>query len=511
MTTSAKQNTLPVPPSTPCLVGTGRATWRTANPEREPLDMWAEVAAAAIGDAADGAGVDAASIQARIDDLGVVHCQAWHYDDPPARLADRLGLRPGRRELSILAGTSPQRLLDSAAVRMRDGTTSVALVVGAEALATRRALAKLGQPPAWSYPHPQPPELPIDVAQWYLPTEIEHGILPAWLTFALLGQARWAARGGSDRDRERMGRIVDHLNAIGAANPDAWFRQRRDAAELCTPTAANRLVATPYTKLMTAYLDVDMAAANLMVTHAVADEWGVPPERRVYLRGCGFARDAVHIGARDTLAASPAMRQAIATALARSSLSVADIDVFDLYSCFPSAVEFALDAMDLDGDDARSLSVTGGLACHGGPGSNYMGHSISHAVDTIRSGRAENALVTGVGMHMTKHVAAVWSAHPGSFGADDDGPQQWAEPSNSGEAARVVDHASGSGRVLAASVVDDIGDGNCRVVAICELADGRRCYATSTGAHELATVAAGGWVSATAAIEPSGSVNQLRL
>lgn len=500
-----------VPPSTPCIVGTARSTWREATPDREPLDMWAEVATAAIGDAAAGAGVDAAAITARIDDLGVVHCQSWHYDDPPARLADRLGLRPGRRELSILAGTSPQRLLDSAAVRMREGSTNVALVVGAEALATRRALAKVGQAPTWSYPHPTPPELPIDIGQWYLPTEVEHGILPAWLTFALLGQARWAERGGSRGDLERMGRIVDHLNAVGSANPDAWFRTRRTAEELCSPTASNRLVATPYTKLMTAYLDVDMAAANLLVTQAVADEWGVPPERRVYLRGCGFARDAVHVAARDTLAASPAMREAIFGALARASIGIEDVDVFDLYSCFPSAVEFALDAMGVDADDARPLTATGGLACHGGPGSNYMGHSISHIVATIRSGGAEHALVTGVGMHMTKHVAAVWSARPGTFKAVDDGPQQWAQPSGTKEADRVLARAEGRGRVIAASVVDDLGDGNCRVVAVCEFADGRRCYATSARDHERETVAGGGWVGATAEVAPSGPVNAFRL
>ena len=261
---------------------------------------------------------------------------------------------------------------------------------------------------------------------------------------------------------------------------------------------------------MTAYLDVDMAAANLLVTHAVADEWGVPPERRVYLRGCAFARDAVHIAARETLASSPAMHGAISTALSRSALGVDEIDVFDLYSCFPSAVEFALDALGLAEDDPRPLSVTGGLACHGGPSSNYMGHSISHVVDRIRAGEAENALVTGVGMHMTKHVAAVWSAHPGGSGIADDGPQQRVPPSEAEEAGRVLPEVRGTGRVIAASVVDDIGDGNCRVVAVCELEDGRRCYATSRHPDDLATVAAGEWVGATAAIEPSGAVNEMR-
>ena len=47
------------------------------------------------------------------------------------------------------------------------------------------------------------------------------------------------------------------------------------------------MVATPYTKLMTAIMDVDMAAAVLLATEERADALGVPADQRVYLRGAG--------------------------------------------------------------------------------------------------------------------------------------------------------------------------------------------------------------------------------
>ena len=157
--------------------------------------------------------------------------------------------------------------------------------------------------PPWSHPHPHPPVLPIDLDEWYLPTEIAHGVLPAWLTFALLEQARWArTRRDAPRTVATAGRDDGTGSAtVAADNPDAWFRTPRTADEIMTPTADNRMVALPYTKRMTAFMDVDMAAANLLVTRAVADEWGVPEDRRVYLRGWGFARDAIHLGARADL------------------------------------------------------------------------------------------------------------------------------------------------------------------------------------------------------------------
>ena len=56
--------------------------------------------------------------------------------------------------------------------------------------------------------------------------------------------------------------------------------------------------------------------------------------------------------------------------------TLADMQFFDLYSCFPSAVEIACREIGLAEDDPRGLTVTGGLAFFGGPGNNYVTHSI---------------------------------------------------------------------------------------------------------------------------------------
>ena len=501
-----------VDPLAPCLVGTGRRTWHPGGDAApEPLDMWVEVARRAAADV--GATVD---VLAAIDDLSIVHCQAWAYDDPAARCAEGLGLRPGRRDESILAGTSPQRLLDAAATRMLAGDTSVALVVGAEALATRKPFDRAGETPPWSFPHPTPPLLPVDLDEWYLPTEMRHGILPAWLTFALLEQARWAERGASLEGRSELGRLMERLHGVAANNPEAWFQAPAAGAdELCTPSASNRMVATPYTKRMTAFIDVDMAAANLMVTHEFAEQWGVPPERRVYLRGWGFARDAVHIGARRHLGSSPAMAAATGEALKMSQLTVDDLDVFDLYSCFGSAVQFATDALGITVDDPRPLSQTGGLAYHGGPSSNYMGHSISHLVDHLRANPGATGLATGVGMHMTKHVAGVWSTTPGPVErGHDHGAQRWSHGSDGPGAndVEVTDEHSGPATVLAASVIHASNGAADHAVAICELPDDRRCYALTRDSATVAAIGADHWVGAAAHLTPTGDgTNELKL
>lgn len=489
----------------PCLIGTARRTWRDGERVPEPLEMWHELAR----DAARDAGASRDPLR-HLDELAVVHCQSWAYDSPSYRLAQRLGSTDAARHESLLAGTSPQRLMDAAAERMLAGATDVALVVGGEALATRRAFERAGETPPWSHPHPNPPVLPVDLDEWYLPTELRHGVLPAWLTFALLEQARWAARGATSEDRETLAMTMAALSAVAAGNPDAWFRDGAGAQELVTPSASNRMVASPYTKRMTAFMDVDMAAANLLVTRERADAWGVPEDRRVYLRGWGFARDAVHLGARADLSGSTAMRVATSAALGAAGLQVEQIDVFDLYSCFGSAVQFARDALGLSANDPRPISLTGGLPYHGGPSSNYMSHSVSHVVDRLRSGGG-NALVTGVGMHMTKHVAAVWSDRPGPVrSSGDPSVQRWSAPAIDPD-VEVVDAAHGPATVLAATVVHHPSGEPSHAVGICELADGTRCYARSERDDAIATVRDGGWVSHKAQLGERGDgTNELR-
>ena len=76
-----------IDPRSPCVVGVAR---RTHHPEAgdapEPLESWAEMAHAAAEDSGGHGLVDA------IDDIGLSYCLSWQYDDPTARLAERLGL-----------------------------------------------------------------------------------------------------------------------------------------------------------------------------------------------------------------------------------------------------------------------------------------------------------------------------------------------------------------------------------------------------------------------------------
>ena len=84
--------------------------------------------------------------------------------------------------------------------------------------------------------------------------------------------------------------------------------------------------------------------------------------------------------------------------------------VLDIYSCFPSAVELAADALGLATDDRRGLPSTGGLPYFGGPGNNYTTHGIATVTDLpprptrLGTCRPGSGLATGLGWFVTKHA-----------------------------------------------------------------------------------------------------------
>jgi acetyl-CoA C-acetyltransferase len=463
-------------PRTPCLIGVAHHTWHPdeVGPDGapEPLAMWQEVAQAAAVDAGSPAALE------RLDQIEVVYCQAWQYDKPAPRLAERLGAQPRRTSYSGIGGSIPQVLVAETMEAIAAGQLELALVVGGEALATRRRLSKEGRKPDWSYRPAEKRPFPFDIP--FHPAEVAHSVFEAYLTFALFDNARRGHLGVEpDAYRGRLGGILAPLTSVAAHNADAWFPIERGADEITMPTAQNRMVAYPYTKLMTAIMDVDMAAALLLASDEQADALGVPEERRVYLRGWAYAEDPPYVAQRRELWRSPAMAVASGAALAGAGAGVDDVAHFDLYSCFGSSIEFALDALGVGPDDARSVTVTGGLPYHGGPGSNYMTHSIATMAEHLRADPGSLGMVSGVGMHMTKHVYGVWSCQPGAPGplTSADRARLQAEVDQQLDVAPIVETYDGRASVATWSALHGRDGAPESGVLVCDLPDGGRCYA----------------------------------
>ena len=473
-------------PRTPCLIGAAQRTVRR-QPGPEPLDLWEEEARAAAS--------EARLPVARLDSIQIVHTDSWQYDSPTGRLAERLGATPRHHAYSKVSGTAPHLLIGEAASRIAAGELDSALVAGAEALATRRAYRQAGERVPWS--HAATPKPPYGWERPPHPAELAHELFLPVHTYAIMETARRAALGLSlEQEMLDRGRMMAPMTEVAAANPHAWRRTPRTPEELVT---GNRFVGWPYTRNTVAVLEVDQAAAVILASTELADRLGVPHDRRVYLRGWAYAEDTWEVAARPALGSSQAIARAATSAFARAGLGLDDMDALDLYSCFAIALRQACDAIGLDPLDRRGLTVTGGLPYAGGPASDYVLHSTATMADRLLA-RPGHGLVTGVGMHLTKHTYAVWSTEPGGTLGD-------GEPVFAAEPVPIVAAYAGPAVVAGYTVAHDRDGAPRKGILVVDLPAGGRAYTQVTRQELMADAESRELVGQPVEVVTDGEVN----
>ena len=408
-----------IDPRTPVLVGCGDVTdlHTPAEARRSPYALIAQAAQRALDDCA------AAGIAAAIDTVAMIRSFAdtsYRFAtpfgssiNPPRSVAQRLGLNAARHIYSHSGGNMPQFLVNQFAESIARGEVRAALLCGGEALRTQHALEIAGAAADWHEDPGGTPELIGDARRGWSDHEELHRLRAAITMYPLFENALRGARGRTlERHQHAIGTLMARFAAVAAANPLATRRQGYSAEQLITVNDKNRWIGFPYPRLMNAHAYNDQSAALVMTSVGTARELGIGPEKWVFLHGCADAHDAWFVSQRHDFHSSPAIRAASRQALAMAGKTLDDIDLFDLYSCFASAVQIGCAEIGLAEDDARDLTITGGLPFFGGPGNNYVTHSISEMMRRLRARPGAFGLVTANGNYVTKHAFGVYSTTP---------------------------------------------------------------------------------------------------
>jgi acetyl-CoA C-acetyltransferase len=395
-------------PRPPAIVGAAEYVQRLDDP-REALDP-VGMMERALRRAADDAG--APGLLAAIDAIYVPR-GTWKHGDPGRQLAERVGAGPVTTALGSISGHTVQVLVDRAVRAISEGRHDVVAIVGGESEHSRRRMKRDGHAIPWDEPAPGTPDLLVGSdAIHVLPHEIEVGVFKPTLIFALCDTSLRHARGQTPAaHREHISQLYSRISAVAAENANAWIRRHVSAEEIRTPTPANRFVAYPYTKLMTANIAVDQAAALIVCSEAASRRFGIAADRRVYLRAATEMGHEVSISERELLHHHPGMPIAARRVLERAGVEASDIDHVDLYSCFPFAVQVGAEAVGLDPD--RRLSVGGGLTFGGGPFGNYVVQTKARLVQQLRAEPGSIGLVGSVGGSFAKFAYGIYSTDPG--------------------------------------------------------------------------------------------------
>lgn len=400
----------------PVLAGVGQVLQRAEDPRAaaEPLAMMES----ALRRAGDDAGAPA--LLARADAIYVTR-GLWGYGDPGRALAARLGARPRESVGTPYGGNYAQACVLDAARAIRAGRCEVALVAGAENGRSAGQAQRLGVALAESEAPGAPDRKVAEDEPIFHDAELARGMNSASDVFAVVGGALRFARGETlAAHARRIAELWAGFSEVAARNPLAWIRRVHGADEIGRPSPENPMISFPYTRLLNANARVDMGAGLIVCSLAAAREAGVPDDRLVYLHAGAEASDGF-LSERWELHRSPALRAAGAHALALAGVGIDEIAHFDLYSCFPSAVEVA--AAELGVPQGRPLTVTGGLTFGGGPLNSYGLHAIARMAEVLRAERGARGLVHGNGGWLAKHAVAIYASAPPAEGFRDARPQ----------------------------------------------------------------------------------------
>jgi len=410
--------------NTPVIIGVGQVAERVEDEtyaELSPMNLAGLALNAAFADVRAarklGPALDTLAAIRQFEISGTRYSAPFgHANNTPRAIARRAGANPARAILEVVGGQGPQRLVGELAAEIAAGRSKLAAIVGSEAISTTRALLARGEKRDWSENRRGSLE---DRGTGYDGvvdmTSLRHGVAAPIGGYALAENVRRERLGLSLADyRLEIGKLFAPFTQVAARNPLSAAPSARSADELAALNDRNRLIAEPYGRLVVARDQVNQGAAIVLASAGEARRLGVPQDRWVHIHGVADCAEPSMLG-RENLEKSPAAVAAIARAFEIAGKGWGNIAFTDLYSCFAIPVFNLLDAFDLDRDDPRGWTLTGGLPFFGGAGNNYSAHAIAEAVMRCRAAPDAFALVGANGGIMSKYAAGVYSAQPADW------------------------------------------------------------------------------------------------
>jgi acetyl-CoA C-acetyltransferase len=478
----------------PVLVGIGTATQREDDPTLalEPVALMIQAARRA------GLDIGNPSALGEVERI-LVPKGRWCYGDPAREIARAIGTQRAVTVLSTI-GVLQQSLIADTCRRIADGEIDTALVIGGDTGYRILRSTITGIPALESKQGDAPDILFAPHHELRHPAELRAGLkMPVGLYAIIESAFRARRRWSIEAHRDRLAALYARFSEIAANNPEAWTKQSLSAEEIRSTSDRNPMQALPYTKHHCSSWNVDQAAALVFCSAQKAEALSIARERWIFPWASTESNHMVPVCARAELDRCPGARIAGEATLAPFGLDVTGIDLIELYSCFPIAVEAY--AAELGIDPAQDLTVTGGMSFAGGPYNNYVLQATARMVKLLRQGRGRTGLVSSVSGVLTKQGFGLWSTQPAPEGfrfAD-----VTEEVARVSVARDVAMDPAGPARVAGYTVLHDRGRPPIGV-AILDLAEGRRAVASSDDAALISRMQDGELCGAAVTVDGAG-------
>ena len=369
----------------------------------EALILMEQVTQTAIGDTTNH------NISKYIDEVQVPKGY-WKYRDPGRWIAERNNFSEAETSVTKI-GVLQQNLINSACKKIISGKIRASLIVGGEARYKKiRALIEDKE-----YIET---ELTVNPDHYvkakddlHIKQEEEHLGLMAVGYYAILESALRAKKKLSiDEHKKYLGKMYSRFSKIAAKNPDGWSQKDLDWEDIANIDKKNTLQALPYNKFHCTSWNVNQASAIIICSEEIADELNIPQSKRVYPLASSETNHMIAAIQRPNLIKPIGLQLAAEYILEICDKNNIKPNAFELYSCFPVAVQMFAEALQLKNNE--NLTVTGGMSFAGGPLNSYMIQSTVKMLANIRNVPSTIGLITGVSGMMTKQAFALWAKDP---------------------------------------------------------------------------------------------------
>lgn len=455
-----------VHPRTPVLVGVGLQSQRIPDPfaAGEPLTLMRRASYAAAKD------TTAPAVLKEIDRVYVPKGR-WRYRDPGRAIATSFG---SANATSVVAhvGVLQESLISDACNNIIAGSVDVCLVVGGEAGFRLRCATKGGHNLRDAQQDTTPDVTWRADSRIMLDVEIGTGLgQEAVGYYAIIAAAARAASGRSiQEDIAATAELYSELSQIASRNSYAWKRSPILAEDVTADTAGNPMLAFPYRSEHASRWSVDQASALIITSAQKARELRIDPNQWIYPTSSGISNAMIPLTQRADLGRAPGAEMAAHAALDHAEMSAHSLDLVELYSCFPVAIQSHADALRLP-HTSPAPSFTGGMRYAGGPFNNYVLHTTAQLALALRQ-TGRTGLISSVSGVLTKHAFSVWSAKA---------PRNQFQSLDVSEAVRaqcaprpLLEHYCGAASIVGYTVLPRRKDRPERAVAVVETPDQRR-------------------------------------
>ena len=147
-------------------------------------------------------------------------------------------------------------------------------------------------------------------------------------------------------------------------------------------------------------------------------------------------------------------------------------------------MQIACAEMGIAEDDPRGLTVTGGLPYFGGPGNNYVTHSIAEMMKKVRAKPGSYGLVTANGNYVTKQSAGIYSTDMPEKPFQPVDPKTYQAKIDAEKGPDTVEEAEGAAEIETYTVMHD-RKGPSFSILYGRLDDGRRFIANTPSDPDL--------------------------